>query len=117
MRQRRRTYLKEWRNYRHLTQKALAARLEVSEGFVSRLERGERAYTQDLLEAAADALSTDVASLLMRDPSSPDFVWSIWEKIPDNAKPQAQEVLETFAKKTPETEGNHKPSPTRRKTG
>lgn len=87
----------------------LAARLEVTEIFISRLERGERPYTQDLLEAAADALSTDVASLLMRDPTAPDFVWSIWERIPQAARAQAEAVLKTFAPEDENNGGAHTP--------
>jgi transcriptional regulator with XRE-family HTH domain len=67
-RPRRRTFIKQWREYRDLTQDDLAERLETSKASISRIENGEQAYTQDFLEACADALRTDPASLLMRDP-------------------------------------------------
>jgi len=110
MRQRRRTYLKEWRIYRNLTQQELASRLDVTHTIISKIENGKRPYSQDFLEAAADALMTDPASLLMRDPSSPDFIWSIWEAIPEASKEQAAAVLKTFAPDAvPQTGSQNKP--------
>ena len=64
---------------------------------LSRIERGERPYGQDFLEAAADALMCEPADLLIRNPLDPAAPWSIWERIPEPAKPQARAVLETFA--------------------
>jgi transcriptional regulator with XRE-family HTH domain len=61
---------------------------------LSMLERGERGYTQETLEALAHALQTDPASLLMRDPSDPDGMWSIW----DQAKPGERQMIVDIAK-------------------
>jgi hypothetical protein len=58
------------------------------------LERGLRGYTQDMLEALAEALTTDPASLLMRDPSDPEAIWSIW----DQAKPGERRRIVEVAK-------------------
>lgn len=111
MRQRRRTYLKEWRIYRSLTQQDLALRLGVTHTIISKIENGKRPYSQGFLEAAAEALMTDPASILMRDPSSPDFIWSIWDAIPETSKEQAIAVLKTFAPNAiPENEQNKKPA-------
>lgn len=74
-----------------MTLEQLAGRLDMTASHVSMLERGQRGYTQETLEAIADALSTDVASLLMRDPSQEDAIWSLW----DQAKPgQRQTIVE-----------------------
>lgn len=81
-----RTFLREWRLFRHLTLERAADRIgEVTgEGFshgqLSRIERGEQPYSQAILEAAADAYGTDPASLLMRNPADPEGIWSIWEQ-------------------------------------
>ncbi len=80
---RRRHFIKEWRKSRNLTQETLAGRLNMSAANFSRVETGKQPYTQDLLEAVADALGTDAASLLMRNPTDPDEIWTIW----DQAKP------------------------------
>ena len=45
-------------------------------------------------EALAEALQTDAASLLMRDPTDDDAVWSIW----DNAKPGERRMILDIAK-------------------
>lgn len=90
----RRTYIKQWREHRGLNQEQLAARLEMTQSQISQLESGRRGYTQQTLEAIADALQTDVASLLMRDPTDPDAIWSIW----DNAKPGERQMIVDIAK-------------------
>jgi transcriptional regulator with XRE-family HTH domain len=95
----RRTYIAQWRDYRHLTQEQLAARLNMTQSHLSMLENGKRGYTQETLEAVADALQTDVASLLMRDPTDPDAIWSIW----DNAKEGERRLIVDIAKTVTKT--------------
>lgn len=53
------------------------------------LERAQRGYTQETLEALAEALMTDVASLLIRDPTMDEAIWSIW----DNASPAERQQI------------------------
>jgi transcriptional regulator with XRE-family HTH domain len=93
-RPRRRTFIKEWREYRQLTQDALAERLRTSKASISRIEGGTQAYTQDFLEACAEALRTDPASLLMRDPTDEDAVWSLW----NDAKVSERQMIENIVK-------------------
>lgn len=93
-RQFRKTYIRQWREFRNLTQEQLADRLEMTSSFLSMLERGQRGYTQETLEAIAYALQTDVASLLMRDPSDENAVWSIWQE----AKPAERKMIVDIAK-------------------
>jgi transcriptional regulator with XRE-family HTH domain len=89
-RSRRRTFFKEWRLHRGLSQEQLADRLETSVASISRIEKGTQPYTQDVLEALAEALNTDPASLLMRNPADPEAIWSLW----DNAKPGERQMIE-----------------------
>jgi transcriptional regulator with XRE-family HTH domain len=103
-RTRRPIYIRQWREYRELSQEALAERLHMSAAQLSRIESAKQGYTQDFLEAAAEALRTDVASLLMRDPSreSPDdpgSIWSIW----DHAKPAERRMIVNIAKTVTKT--------------
>lgn len=93
-RQRRRTFFKEWREFRDLSQERLAERLETSVASVSRIESGKQPYTQDYLEALAHALQTDPASLLMRNPLDQEAIWSIW----DNAKEGERRMIVDIAK-------------------
>jgi len=93
-RQFRKTYIRQWRDHRNLTLEQLADRLDVTPSYLSMLERAQRGYTQDTLEAIAEALQTDVASLLMRNPADPDAIWSVW----DQAKPGEKRMIVDIAK-------------------
>ena len=101
---RRPVFVKQWREYRELSQEALASRLDMSAAQLSRIETGKQGYTQDFLEAAAHALRTDVPSLLMRDPSKddpsdPNSIWSLW----DSAKPGEKRLIVDIAKSVTKT--------------
>lgn len=56
-----RLYLKEWREFRQLTQEQLADRIGISRVMVSKIERGLNPYHQAFLEAAAAALMCEPA--------------------------------------------------------
>jgi transcriptional regulator with XRE-family HTH domain len=64
----RRTFLKEWREHRHLTQEQAAERLDMDRSNLSRVERGEIPYSQALLEAAAVAYDCEPWDLLNVNP-------------------------------------------------
>ena len=93
-----RTYIRQWRQHRGLTLERLSDRVGLTHGALSKIERGKRPYNQLLLEALAEALGTDPASLLMRDPSDPDGIWSIWDQIPASDRPRAIDVLKALAR-------------------
>lgn len=93
-------YIKEWRKHRGLTQEQLAARIEIDRSYLVKIENGKRRYDQPFLEAAALALRCEPADLIMRDPTQPNAIWSIWDKIPPQQREQAARILEVFAKKT-----------------
>ena len=93
-----RTFIREWRKYRGLTLEKVADRLDMTPGHISMLERGQRGYTQETLEAVASALQTDVASLLMRDPTDGDGMWSIWDQAKPGQRRQIVEIAKTLVK-------------------
>lgn len=95
---RRKTFIKQWREYRDLTQDALAERLETSKASISRIEAGQQAYTQDFLEACAEALRTDPASLLMRDPTDEEAVWSLWDKAKVGERQMIENIVRSVVK-------------------
>ena len=105
-RERARWFLREWRKHRHLTQDQLASRLETSKSWISELETGKRRWNQDVLELLADALNCEPADLIMRDPTAPNAIWSIWERIPPARRELAIKSLEVFAEPEKKT-GTH----------
>lgn len=94
-----RTHLREWREYRGLTQKQAAERLNVSRTLLSKIENAKSPYTQGFMEAAADAYRCDVADLIMRDPTSP--IWSIYDtlrNLPADQQAHIEAIVKTFRK-------------------
>lgn len=78
---RKRTFLREWRDYRNLTQEQAAERLDIDQSTLSRIERGVIPYDQDFLEKAAYAYLCEPADLLIRNPLRDDAVWSITDNL------------------------------------
>lgn len=71
----------------------------MTQSHLSMLENGKRGYTQETLEAVADALQTDVANLLMRNPADAEAIWSIW----DHAKAGERKMIVDIAKTVTKT--------------
>lgn len=97
MRQRRPNYVRQWRTYRGLSQEKLADRLHISKPQLSRIENGKRMYTQDFLEACAEELNCDPVDLLIRDPTDPEGIWTIWEHADTGEKRQIVELAKVVA--------------------
>jgi transcriptional regulator with XRE-family HTH domain len=93
------TFLRQWRRHRNKTQQQLAEALGISDAQVARIENGKRPYTQPFLEAAAEYLETDAASLIMRDPTDPENIWSLWDRVEPVKRDDVRRILETFARK------------------
>jgi len=94
-----RTFLKEWREFRGLTQEQAAERLNVSRTLLSKIENAKSPYTQGFMEAAAEAYNCDVPDLIMRDPSSP--IWSIYDTLKTLPKADQEHIaaiVKTFRK-------------------
>jgi len=92
-----RTFIREWRKKKGLTLERLAERVGLTASHLSMLERGERGYTQETLEALAEELTGgDVASLLMRNPADPEGMWSIWDQAKPGEKRQITELARTL---------------------
>lgn len=83
------TFIRQWRKKRGLSQERLADRVGMTGGNLSEIENGNTGYTQATLEALAEALQCSAADLLIRDPSDPEGLWSLWE----TAKPAQRKQI------------------------
>lgn len=70
----RRHFIQEWLDYKNKTHENLADGIEKSRSYVTKIVNGTRPYTQEFLEATAEYLAIDVASLLMRNPQKTDAI-------------------------------------------
>lgn len=95
----RRTFIREWREYMGLTQVQLANRLEgvIGQSNLSRLERGEYAYTQGTLEAIAEALGCEPADLIGRLPGAPHELTLLVNRLSPEAKAKAIEIIKVLS--------------------
>lgn len=98
----RRTFIREWREYRNLTQVQLRERVimpsgdPMGQGHLSKLENGKLPYTQPVLEQIADALNCNPGDLLMRNPLQEDMIWSLWSRLGDAQKRQAYRLIQAI---------------------
>ena len=88
------SYLKEWRVFRNLTVEELAEAANLSTGNVSAIENHTQGYSAESLEALAQALKIDKATLLSIDPHTAGTIWSLWNQ----ASPIEREQLTIIAK-------------------
>lgn len=96
------TFIRQWRNHRGYSLDKLAEMVPMDKSNLSKVERGILPYNQEMLERLADALMTDPASLLMRDPTAHGAIWSIWEKASPGERQQIEAVAQALisARKT-----------------
>ena len=100
-----RLFIREWRKFRGLTQQRLADRLGVDKGTISKLENGKMPWDQKYILGIAEALGIEPASLFMRDPSQPDYAWTLWEQArklsPEDAR-KASDMMRIISSNSPE---------------
>lgn len=90
------TYIRQWRKKRGLTLEQVADRVGMTASALSYLERGLSAYNQENLELLSDALGTDPASLLMRNPEDEEAIWSLWEHASESERRQITDVVKAL---------------------
>lgn len=93
-------FLRQWREEagkrargREYTLEEVGEAVGISHAQLGRIERRLQKYNQGLLEALAEHYGTDPASLIMRDPTKPDAMWSLW----DQAKEGQRQEIEKYA--------------------
>ncbi len=70
----------------------------MSHAQLGRIERGLQPYNQALLEALADLYRTDPASLIMRDPTNEDAIWSLWDQAEIGQRQEIEKYAEFIVK-------------------
>lgn len=91
-----RHFLREWREYKGLTQQQLANRLDTGKDQVSRFENYKRRMTLDAASAFASALGIDTLAIF-RDPAQPSADELLRNATPEQRR-QAFAILETLLK-------------------
>jgi transcriptional regulator with XRE-family HTH domain len=94
------TYIKEWREFRGLSLRRLAQRLEIdgptetfSHASLGRIENGKQPYSQPILEALSVALDCSVTDLLSKNPFKEGEVIDLLALINDSNRETAVRVL------------------------
>jgi transcriptional regulator with XRE-family HTH domain len=96
------TYIRAWRKKRGYTIEQMVGRLaelgvETTGASISRIERGDQPYSQDILEGMAKALDVEAADLLRNDPTIPDAeIIDLMQHRSDVEKAQAAAVLKAL---------------------
>lgn len=98
-RQRRRHFIKEWREYRDLTQEQVADRIGISPTTFGRIENSKVPYNQDFLEEAAYALMCEPWDLLNRDPSKEGDVVDLMRRLDDRDRTEAENFIRYLSQK------------------
>ncbi len=88
--------MRQWRKHRDKTLEQVADHLHMSHSQLSRIERGQQSYNQELLEALADLYMCDVVDLLIRDPSQSETMWTLWEQAKPGQRQQIRSVAEAL---------------------
>lgn len=103
-----RIYLREWRIFRHLTQKQVVDRLSslsddrlpATEASLSRLETAKQPYSPRILEALSDIYACEPHELIGRNPAKAGDVIDMWGRMSEMQQAQARAVIEALSKET-----------------
>lgn len=95
---RRQVFLRQWREFNNLTLVQVAESAGISHGQLSRIERGEQPYNEELLESLALLYGCDPVDMLTRNPGSAEPLWKIWEKADPTERDQITAIADTLVK-------------------
>jgi transcriptional regulator with XRE-family HTH domain len=94
-------FLRQWREFKEVTQEQLADMLEVDRTTVGKIENARLPYNQDYLERVSAALGVDIEDLVSVDPAAPKppkLVWSRVQKAPPDLQERIRFVVEAMLK-------------------
>lgn len=98
-------FLRQWREEagrrrgREYTLEEVGEAVKISHAQLGRIERRLQKYNQELLEALAELYKTEPASLIMRDPTKEDAMWSLWDQAQKAEREKIEEYAELLVKK------------------
>lgn len=94
-----RNYLRQWREFRRMSQDELAAAADTTKSVISLLENEKRPLSSKWLRRFAEILETRPGHILDVDPNAVDSdLIDIWLNISAENREQAIRVLQTFAR-------------------
>jgi transcriptional regulator with XRE-family HTH domain len=92
-------HLRDWRNFRKLTQEQLAELVGTNPNMIGYLESGERGLSAKWLRRLAPALNTTPGMLLDHDPADLDSdIIDIWAHADRRQRSQLSEVAKAIVK-------------------
>jgi len=100
IRQRRRTYFREWRKFRGMTLEQAAEQAGMTPGNLSAMERGAQGFTQDGLEALAEVYRANPGWLLDVDPKRQEDIFAVWEAAKPADRKRIIDISKTLIGKT-----------------
>lgn len=90
------TLIRQIRKSRRLTLEQLAAKVDATSSHLSMLERGERGYTQEMIEPIADALGTTVDALVKHEADDLSDIEPIIKQATPRQRRQIVEIAKTI---------------------
>ena len=87
-------FVREWRQFRKMTTRALGKASGMSHVAVGRIERREAMLNEETLARLAEALNTDPISLMVTNPLEGPGIWDIWR----NMTPEERKQLVAVAR-------------------
>lgn len=94
-----RHYIREWRKFKDLSQEQFAERIGVTQGFVSKIERGQQNPDLAFIDAAAEVLGCTRGELLDRPPPTHgERIWQLFDKMNAAQQNQLTAIAETLFK-------------------
>lgn len=105
-------FLKQWREFRGLSLRKLADRMEVEPGIqvtshanIGRIENFQQPYSQEILEAAAEALNCTVTDILTVDPTKEGAVVDLLNLLKSRDLDTVRAILAGLPERRTGTEG------------
>lgn len=87
-------YIRQWRTLKDMSLEALADRVPMDKGNLSKVERGLLPYNQEMLERIGDVLGTDPGNLINRDPTKDGKVIDLVQRLTSSELERAAAILE-----------------------
>lgn len=98
---RRRHFLRDWRDFRDISQEDAADRAEISRSSLSKIESGKVPYNQDLLERLAVIYNCEPDDLIAINPNGwdgPRMAYDALKRAPLDIRNRAIDALRAFLK-------------------